>query len=61
MPLNGPLTTYERIEFSHAVRKAALKRSKGCCEECGTPFTDANPPEHDHHVGSDAAELGRAA
>lgn len=59
MNLSGPLTTYERIEFPHAVRKAALKRANGCCEKCGTPFSDANPPEHDHRTeaweGGDAS------
>lgn len=59
MTLSGPLTTYDRIEFSHAVRKDALKRANGCCEKCGTPFSDANPPEHDHNLeawdGGDAS------
>ena len=59
MTLSGPLTTYDRIEFSHAVRKAALKRANGCCEKCGTPFSDANPPECDHNLelwqGGDAS------
>lgn len=59
MTPSGPLTSYARIEFSHAVRKAALKRANGCCEECGAPFTDANPPEADHNTeawqGGDAS------
>ena len=48
MTLSGPVTQYARKEFSQSVKKAALIRSNGKCEGCGTDFTASNPPEADH-------------
>jgi hypothetical protein len=59
MTLAGPFSTYQRIEFSDKVKKAALARSGGRCEgtlangdRCPNHFTAANPAEFDHHLES---------
>lgn len=55
MTLHGPLSTYQRIEFDQATKKARLahsgKRCEGILENgdlCGQQFTASNPPEFDH-------------
>lgn len=48
MTLHGPLSTYQRINFSQATKKARLAHSGKRCEGCGQEFSASNPPEFDH-------------
>lgn len=39
-----------RSEFTVTTKKAAKERAGDFCEDCGAPFSAANPPEYDHDI-----------